>query len=320
VSSLRQDLQTAWGKRKLSASVTALRMFHGPGESTHSSGKELAIDRFQNHFWITAWKPIEKSALDEVIQFLKDQSASSNDSSAVFIERGETQLSVPLFGSPPSERFEVREGNLIARIQLVETRQPGLFLDHAPLRTWLQQNAKGWKVLNTFAYTGSLSVACGLGGADSVLSLDLSKPSLEWAKENWLANSLPGERADFIYGDYFDWLPKFAKQGRKFDAVILDPPSFSRGSKKSGSKEFSTAKDLEKLHVLALSVLNSGGYLITSINSANVSWKKFEAEIQNAAKELKVRLQVLRKIELPETFPAQTFEDAYLKGFIFRMS
>src|SRR6202041_44691 len=142
-------------------------------------------------------------------------------------------------------------------------KHPGLFLDHAPLRAWLKENSKGLNVLNTFAYTGSLSVAAGVGGAKKVTTLDLSRPTLEWARENWELNRLAEKNSDFIFGDYFEWIPRLAKKNQLFDCVILDPPSFSRG-KKGG---FSTTKDLRTLHELALDCVAPEGVLVTSINS-----------------------------------------------------
>ena len=69
-------------------------------------------------------------------------------------------------------------------VNLSDYLDTGLFLDHRPLRAWLEKNARGWRVLNTFAYTGSLSVAAGLGGASHATTLDLSGATLRWAREN----------------------------------------------------------------------------------------------------------------------------------------
>jgi len=103
-----------------------------------------------------------------------------------------------------------------------------------------------------------------------------------------------------------------------YDMVIMDPPSFSRSDKGT----FSTAKDLPKLHELALELLAPGGLLITSINSAQISWAQFEKDILQAAKQKNCTLQVLKRLEQPETFPNWLHEQAeerYLKGFIFRV-
>ncbi|MCM2323416.1 MAG: class I SAM-dependent methyltransferase, partial [Oligoflexia bacterium] len=196
------------------------------------------------------------------------------------------------------------------------TRHPGLFLDHAPLRQWLRRRARDWRVLNTFAYTGSLSVAAGAGGARQVTTLDLARPAIQWAEENWRLNGFSDERARFIAGDVFEWLPRLKREGQTFDCVILDPPSFSHGKKGN----FSTSKDLPRLHALALELLAPGGTLVTSINSAQVSWARFERDVAEAARERRRELEVLAQIDLPETFPTRlgAAQDRYLKGWILR--
>ena len=172
---------------------------------------------------------------------------------------------------------------------------------------------KGKTVLNTFSYTGSLSLAARFGGASHVTTLDLSRPTIEWAKTNWKLNHLPEESSDFIFGDVFEWLPKFKKRERSFDVVILDPPSFSRGTKGN----FSTSKDLKKLHSLAVDLLNPKGLLITSINSRNVSKEQYLDEVEAAAKSLGRKVKVLKELGAPSSsFPKWDS----LKGWVFEVS
>jgi 23S rRNA (cytosine1962-C5)-methyltransferase len=309
------ELEAAWKLREkldVFSKSEAVRIFHGPGEGTGPLA-DISIDRFGDHYWITEWTKC--SELEKIGKFLEAHGARS----AVHLFRpakGLPQNPIVLFGEPPKKKFPVREGDISYLIQLTGTKHPGLFLDHAPLREWLKENSRGLTVLNTFAYTGSLSVAAGVGGAKKVTTLDLSKPTLEWARENWDLNRLSAKSADFIFGDYFEWIPRLAKKAQLFDCVILDPPSFSRG-KKGG---FSTAKDLIKLHELAFEVLAPGGILITSINSANISRKKYYWEVHTAAKTGKREIKILHEIELPQTFPTRTAseETRYLKGWILK--
>lgn len=316
------ELQRAWKwreERGLFAETQALRIFHGPGEGT-GPRRPWAIDRFANHYWITRWEGSddhggEQKVLAEFTAFLKEKGAES----AVWLgrpEKGVPALPQVLHAQAPAGRFEVKEFGARFWIQLMEARHPGLFLDHAPLRRCLATRARGWKVLNTFAYTGSLSVAAGLGGASHVTTLDLSKPTVQWAEENWRLNSLEEGRGRFISGDVFEWLPRLKREGQVFDCVILDPPSFSRGKKGT----FSTAKDLKKLHELALDLLPEDGVLVTSINSANISWAKYESELASAAREKRFELRVLGRIDLPDTFPTPIGdpEARYLKGWMLR--
>jgi 23S rRNA (cytosine1962-C5)-methyltransferase len=328
---IQNELQAAWKWRQargVLSELEAVRVFHGPGEGSGDLSR-ISIDRFGNHFWVTEWSATgEKdsavgggSNIQKVRTSLEAFFKEIGARSAVALirpEKGLPEEPVTIFGEAPSERFEVREGEMKIRIQLLGARHPGLFLDHLPLRRWLKKRMQGLRVLNTFSYTGSLSVSAGLGGAAHVTTLDLSQPILAWAKENWECNSLPADRSRFISGDYFEWLPRLRKSGERFDCVILDPPSFSRGKKGT----FSTSKDLRRLHVAAFEVLEPGGYLVTSINSANVPREKFEAEVWSAARECGLNAQVLHRIDLPETFPTRMAnpEQRYLKGVILRIS
>ena len=316
---LKQDLERAWAWRESTGGfrdLEAVRVFHGPGEASGSEGSGLLIERFGLHFWITAREDAAPSAAVEktVAEFLKAHGARS----AVWLKRSKKEVPaepVPLFGELPAPQT-VQEGALQFEIRFRDTKHPGLFLDHQPLRDWLRHRAKGWRVLNLFAYTGSLSVAAGKGGAAAVTTVDLSKPTIEWAKRNWELNGLPAERARFWVDDVFPTLERLARKQERFDCVILDPPSFSRGKKGA----FSTSKDLQALHERVFAVVAPGGWVITSINSENLSWEKYLSEVQEAARSKGLRLVTHRRIDAPETFPNRFDrpEERYLKGWILR--
>jgi 23S rRNA G2069 N7-methylase RlmK/C1962 C5-methylase RlmI len=322
---LRAELDAAWLRREKAgelARLSALRIFHGAGDSRELL-RCIAIDRFGAFAWITEWEGDNRIDPKLLRGTLTDFLKAKGFESAVALWRPDPSKGIPdepevLFGVVPEEAVQVREGALQFWVRLSGVRHPGLFLDHEPLRRWLTTHAQGWSVLNLFAYTGSLSVACGCAGARSVTTLDLSKPTIEWARENGELNGLGADRMDYIYGDTFEWLQKFAKKQKRFDCVILDPPSFSR-DKKGGS--FSTSRDLTRLHEGVFAVLEPGGLVISSINSANVPIEKYEQDLVLAAKKTDRHFQVLHRFDLPETFPTRlggSKEQRYLKGFILR--
>lgn len=328
-------LENAWAARESSfRDSNAIRVFHGPTEAPdHADGKRIAIEYFRasesapGYAWVFTWEQGGRVVLppetrDAISTFL----AGKGCAGAVILERPEKKAPEDaslLFGEVP-EYIDATEGRgaqaLKYRIRFLKTKHPGLFLDHAPLRKWLitdlAKKASGpredCRVLNTFAYTGSLSVAAHRGGATRVVTLDLSKPTVAWAKENWTSNFGEDTAGDFIFGDVFEWLPRLEKRGDRFETVILDPPSFSR----SPRKVFSTAKDLPSLHGAALRLLESGGLLITSINSAQISAAQFRADVEFAAKKERRRLKEIRVLgSPPDSFPGVTS----MKGWIFRV-
>ena len=311
-------LETAWQKRislGISNQAQAYRIFHGVGEASTRRDElaAISIDRFGDHYWVTEWERVSEAVRREIKSFL----IAKNALSAVTLFRprkGAADFPKVLLGDPPTDKFAIVENGMRFLVQFRDSRHPGLFLDHAPLRAWLQSNSTGLTVLNAFAYTGSLSVASGLGGASKVTTLDLSPHFIDWAKENWVANQLVQEKSDFIFGDVFDWLPKLHKRGDRFDMIILDPPSSSRG--KNG--HFSTKQNLVELHRLAIPLLSSDGILVTSINSANISWEKFTADVASAAAMVDTRMENIMKIQLPESFPVRNRDESYLKGLVLK--
>jgi 23S rRNA (cytosine1962-C5)-methyltransferase len=124
-------------------------------------------------------------------------------------------------------------------------------------------------VLNLFAYTCSFGACALLGGAQRVVNLDVSRPYLDWGKANYARNDLEVDAHDFIYGDAFDWLARFARRHQLFDVVIVDPPSFS-------STPFSVTRDYVRLVESAVSVVAPGGTLVAATNHRATSVRRFE--------------------------------------------
>jgi 23S rRNA (cytosine1962-C5)-methyltransferase len=232
-----------------------------------------------------------------------------------------------LFGEAAPERFVIRENGLSYEMSFQEGYSVGLFLDqrdnrrrfltnHVAAEFEVQSAGPQTEVLNTFAYTCGFSVAAAKAGA-RVTSLDLSKKYLEWGKRNFALNGLDSAQHDFIYGDAFDWMRRLSKKGRAFDAVILDPPTFSQ-SKESGT--WQAEKDYGKLIAAALPVLKPKGVLLASANAAKLEPENFLAMIEEAAS--KSRREILQQhyVPQPPDFPISRDEPAYLKTAWLRVA
>ena len=146
----------------------------------------------------------------------------------------------------------------------------GLFIDQRENRSFLRR-VRPKRILNCFAYTCSFSVAAATVGAVSV-NIDLSKKSLARGRENFALNSLPTHDHRFITDDVLDVLPRLARKGEKFDAIILDPPTFSR----SGSKAFQVERDFEDLLLAALEVADRDAKILLSTNCTSLNEKLLE--------------------------------------------
>lgn len=161
-------------------------------------------------------------------------------------------------------RFTVRELGLTYQLDLTASpTSTGLFLDQRETRRrLLGMDLRGKTVLNVFAHTGALSVAAAKAGAVTT-SLDLSKKYLAWAKENLAHNGLDPAGHDTIYGDALEWLRRLEKKGRRFDLVLLDPPSFSTTGK--GHRTWSVDRDLPTLVAQGARLANQQVFMSTNL-------------------------------------------------------
>jgi len=227
----------------------------------------------------------------------------------------------PVLGEAASGPFEILENGIRYELSFSEGYSVGLFLDQRDNRRRLLHGHiaagfdlpairnRDFKVLNVFAYTCGFSVAAAMAGAQTT-SLDLSKKYLEWGRRNFTANGLDSGIHDFIFGDAFDWMRRFAKKGRTFDAIILDPPTFSQ-SKEFGV--FRVEKNFGDLVTAALKILSPKGLLLASNNAAGWAPEKFENSVEEAI--CSAGRNVLKRHFFPQPvdFPANRIEPAYLK-------
>ena len=131
------------------------------------------------------------------------------------------------------ESWKVHYKNLTFLIKPMGFKHTGLFPEQAVNWDWMItkiQNAnRPIKVLNLFAYTGGASVACSYAGA-SVCHVDSSKGMVTWAKENIMASGLQDRPVRYIVDDVIKFVNREIRRGNTYDAIIMDPPSYGRGT------------------------------------------------------------------------------------------
>lgn len=135
-------------------------------------------------------------------------------------------------------------------------------------------------------------------------------------KRNFALNQLEPDRHEFIYGEAFDWLRRLAKKGRRFDVIVLDPPTFSQ-SKESGA--FQAEKDYGRLVAAALPLLKAGGVLFASTNAADWAPERFLAAVDKAIHAAGRTVLQRHYVPQPPDFPASRAEPAYLKTVWLRV-
>lgn len=162
------------------------------------------------------------------------------------------------------EFFNVHEHGCVLKVNLKDYLDTGLFLDHRPVRHWIQQHAAGKRFLNLFCYTGAATVHAAVGGATRSLSLDMSKTYVNWAQENLALNGADASHHRVEQADCLAWLAGKPTSDQRFDLIFMDPPTFSNSARMAGVLDIQ--KDHGRLIRQAMQRLTSEGLLIFSTN------------------------------------------------------
>lgn len=195
-------------------------------------------------------------------------------------------------GAPRGYTLDIEEQGLLFRVNLSDYLDTGIFLDHRALRLHVGKRCAGKRVLNLFGYTGSFTVYAAAAGASSTLTLDLSNTYLDWAQTNLEINALVDSRHELRRCDVLSELAPIEREGRRFDIIVLDPPSFSN------SKAMETTFDIQRDHVrlirAVMRLLSPGGELFFSTNRRRFQFGKSELE--------QFEIRKLTKLTMPEDF------------------
>lgn len=163
------------------------------------------------------------------------------------------------------ETVIAHEYGLKFKINLKDYLDTGLFLDHRLTRKLIAGISDNKSFLNLFAYTGTATVYAAAGGASSTTTVDMSNTYLSWARENLKLNGLAGKQHEFIREDCLVWLAEAEKQGKRYQLIFLDPPTFSN------SKRMERTLDIKRDHVELIrqtaTLLEDDGVLIFSCNA-----------------------------------------------------
>ncbi|MGD8244393.1 MAG: class I SAM-dependent rRNA methyltransferase [Anaerolineae bacterium] len=308
-------------EQPVEAATTGYRLVHGENDGFPG----LVIDRYEGtavlKLYTSAWVPHLRDLLAVLEQagwveraILRLGRAARRTPETLFslsdgaILRGPA-LAGPVLFSENGLRFEADP---------VRGQKTGFFLDQRDNRAQLEQLAGGRAVLNLFAYSGGFSIYAARGGARHVVSTDTSKPALDAAKRNWKRNQqIPGVAAashEVVVEDAFEALARMGEEGRRFDMVVVDPPSFAR---RQGQAARALAA-YRRLTRLSLRVLRPGGVLVQASCSSQVDAQTFFAGVRASAGQAGRALQEIERTGHPLDHPVTFPEGAYLKS-IFAM-
>ncbi len=208
----------------------------------------------------------------------------------------------------------IKEHGISFRVDAVKGQKTGFFLDQRENRKLLESYSAGKKVLNTFCYTGGFSLYALRGGAEEVVSVDISASAIDLLGENLKLNpDFSGKHRSVCT----DVIPYIKEAGNDFDIVVLDPPAFA----KSISKRHNAIQAYKRLNAEAFKNIKSGGLLFTFSCSQVVTRELFEKTVYSAALESGRKVRILHRLtQSPDhTISLYHQEGEYLKGLVLHV-
>ncbi len=196
------------------------------------------------------------------------------------------------FGKAPIQ--QIKEQGVIYAVDLRMNQDASFYIDTRNLRGWLLENSAGWRVLNTFAYTGSLGVAALAGGAVRVVQTDRSKKFLSLARQSAMRNKFDLGKMKLHGADFFSVVAQLKRNRELFDCVILDPPFFSSTGKGTVDLVNQSARLINKVRPL----IKDGGLLVTINNALFLSGAKYVASLEKLCQDGYLSLETF--IPIPE--------------------
>jgi 23S rRNA (cytosine1962-C5)-methyltransferase len=315
---------TAWLAARMRTAMTLRdRLYPKPyyrlvyGESDGLPG--LVVDRYGSSCvaqigtaGMERLKPQIQEALIQVVKcdallFKNDSAAREMEGLPSYVEAAKGSFDAPAL---------VVEDDLEFQAPLLEGQKTGWFFDQAANRRALSKYvAAGARVLDVFSYVGAWGIRAAHDGAREVTCVDSSAAALDLAAANALRNRV---KLATRKGDAFDVLEEFAKQGARFDVVIVDPPAFAK-RKKDLPKALAAYK---RLNQLAIQVLAPEGILVSCSCSSHVSAEELQDAIAKAARGADKHLQILEMGGQAPDHPVHPAipETRYLKAYFCRIN
>jgi len=262
----------------------AFRLVNGegdglPGLTIDCYGPWLVV-QFYTSAWQVHLQPL-LAALEGVLQprgiYLKQRPQKTRDLNRQFDE--DRPLVELVAGDRAPDQLVVREHDLRFGVRLNEGLHTGLFLDQRDNRRLFSSWCVDREVLNLFCFTGAFSVAAVAGGARKVTSVDASRHYLDWLGDNAELNRQDPRRHEMLCGDCRKVLGRLNRDGRRFDLVFVDPPSFSTTRKGKFSSRGGTAEVVAGL----LGVLRPGGLVMACNNHQKMGVSDYLKELRRGA-------------------------------------
>jgi 23S rRNA (cytosine1962-C5)-methyltransferase len=276
-----QKIKNAWNYRQQIGYTENCRLVFGEADYL----PQLIIDKFNDYFvlqtlalGIDKWKPAIVAALQKI--FTPKGIYERNDVPVRELE-GLTQQK-GFLSEPFDTTITINENGLQFYVDIANGQKTGYFLDQQDNRRAIKNIVQNADVLGVFTYTGTFEMHAAVYGAKSVLGLDVSQTAVDMCNKNAVLNNVQ-DKCTFQCVNAFDVLKNWVKEGRQYDVVMLDPPSFT----KSRSNIQKAVTGYKEINLRGIKLVKPGGFLVTSSCTNLIDPTLFIEIIQAAAKDAK---------------------------------
>jgi 23S rRNA (cytosine1962-C5)-methyltransferase len=244
---------------------TGRRLVHGEGDSCPGLVIDAYLDTAVVVFDGPAASAFWRARIDDVLAGLERGGAEIKH---VWLkgERRDRSAGEVLRGDPPAE-IVMNEDEARFVVDVRFGQKTGFFLDQRDNRRSIRRHAGDATVLNLFSYTGGFSLHAALGGATRVTSVDIAPPAIAAIAKNLELSGLPTDAHERVAADCFEFLTRAAGQKRRWDLVIVDPPSFAPSER----AKVAAIRAYERLVRAALAVVEPGGRFVLASCSSHVT-------------------------------------------------
>ncbi|PHR56358.1 MAG: SAM-dependent methyltransferase [Arcobacter sp.] len=280
------------------------RLFHGRG-AFYEGWEFLSIDSIDRVLSIAYYEEIEVSLEKELFKLYSKVFEGGLYKAVVlqrrYLPKAPSEL---IFGILPENIYAIENG-ISYKLRLLNNQNSGFFPDMKIGREFVKDNAKDKKVLNLFSYTCAFSVCAYKGGASSVVNVDMNKKVLETGRDNHRLNEVGMKITKYMPYNILKSFSRIKKSG-PYDLIIIDPPSFQKGS-------FAATKDYQKIIRRLPELASDECTVLSCLNAPNLDSQFIKVLMTEQAANFKF----IKRLENMDTFPSKKSERA-LKNLIFR--
>lgn len=278
------------------------RIFHGRG-NFYDDYNFLTIDSIDEVLFIVLFDELEKKKDDELLKMIKDIFEFFNYKTLVLQRRYLDKSPCELLEGTLKENNIAIESSIKYSITFTN-KNIGFFPDMKVGHDYISNIAKDKNVLNLFSYTCAFSLSASKAGASKVVNVDMSKTALTIGRKNHHLNNLDTSNIHFMPYNILKSWNRIKKQG-PYDIIIIDPPSFQKGS-------FAASKDYEKIIKKLDSLASEKCVVLSALNAPELDTDF----IKNIFKKYAPLFKFEKRLENMDTFPAIDKEKS-LKNLIF---